>query len=316
LEGAYFHPVGKSDMLFDKALSLLSADSFHREEVLARWGTTLVRADYELSHKLLNEAIILHRKRGNVNELPWTLGSLIRLLRNHLRFTQAEQYIEEALHYSQLIRHPHAESRILNEAAYLSRYKGEFEKTWEIGENSYNLASQVHKLDAQRIATVLKLQIKYLLHEPVADIISELTTLINKAKGIHPPSYERLLDSTTQGAFTHSLKGDDTAARRAWQADIIETSPAKWLDIIAMEAVGHTSIGYDEFATVLVGHLATYGDDAVGWLKRWSRYQDSLVQLQSRLDEATYQKAYQRGKSLTLDEMVRELKTNTGMAVD
>jgi serine/threonine protein kinase len=303
---------GVSVPLFEKALTLLSNDSFYRSHVVERQASSIGTVEYHDKKRLFEEALALHREKDDVNEIAWTLANFINLLGNYFQFSEIERYIEEALHYSRLIRHPHAESWILSNAAYMTLMSGEFEKTLEIAERSYYLARQANQSFGQLNANLLKLQAKYLLNEPVEEIWSEIRTIIHKNRNTFP-WFAATLDKSPTGALIHTFKGDDAAARQAWQSNSYLITPALWTISLASEAVAHTRFGLDEFAAVLVGHLATYSDDVVGWLKRWSRYQDSLVQLQSRLDADTYQKASLRGQSLSLDEMVQELKINTGM---
>jgi serine/threonine protein kinase len=309
IEGSLHMDGDVSKELFAHAQNLLGSTSFYYNRIIVSQAISFVGIDYDRRRKLFQEAIMLERERGDVNELAWTLANFISMFVDFLKFNEMEQHIDEALHYSRLIRHPHAESMILNNVGYMTFVMGDFEKTLEIAARSYYLAKQANQLHGMLNARLLKLHIKHLLHEPVSEVRSEITSLISKGKEAFP-----WLIALLDNSLLHSFNGDDTAARRAWQTTSFPITPQTWILLFAVEVVVHTQFGAYEFAATLIGHLSNYGDDVLGWLKRWSRYQDALAQLQARLDEVTYQAAFAHGQSLTLDEMVQELKANTGAA--
>jgi hypothetical protein len=234
----------------------------------------------------------------------------------NLKFSETQEIFDEAIHYSRLIRHPHAEGLLLNYAIFAAFHSGDFEKAIETAQNSANLSAQANQIHQQMWATSLKLLAQRLLNVSTADTSAQMTNIVAENKDKYPYLVNYDDDSLTQ-MIIDCIDGKDTTARAMWQRYLqYGLSPINLIQVFAIEAIIHIRTGANQFAATLIGHLATYGNDVVGWLKRWQLYPDSVAQLKSRLDAATYQKAYQHGQSLTLDEMVRELKINTGMTVD
>jgi len=293
---------------FEKALSYLPQDSTFYSHTLAWFGGNYDDIDYEKSITMLHEALRIHRERGDINELPWTLTQLIIALGNRLHFQEAAALVDEALHYSRLIRHPDAETFVLLASGHLVMWSGDVEKAYDIATETYKTAKRSNQPLHPIMFCELRVQCLLILEKPVDDVLSSLHVLIEKAKA-STPYVSDIPTRTPMAILLSCINNDDMAARRAWQTSIYGIPAGSWIQIFSVESILHFRANDDEFAATLIGHLSNYDP---GVLKRWRLYQETISQLQKRMDELAYQQAYQHGKSLSMDEMAEVLKEKTG----
>ena len=307
-KGTEQHLIEEAIVLLREALEIYQQQNNEYDEVmtLVSLGYWLTAAQQHLeSIEIIQKSYQISRKIGAVYLQARAASFLGTILANRFgRFDESAEYYREAIRLYQDLNASQSHAHAVANLAfwYYLLHLGDLNQTSTLLEEAYTLADQSgnpstlsHVLLVQGLVNAIQEN-----HPEAKQLLTEGRRLAIGEK------YKTLIADCGLG-IVHCGLGDLGEAKTCIKQVLTFFLPNFRYFAITIAACVDALEGHLEDATEKLSFVLSSEVSAKGWMKHWSIFNDVQPRLQTDLTPHVYQAACERGKSLTLKEVVERL---------
>jgi predicted ATPase/DNA-binding CsgD family transcriptional regulator len=249
-----------------------------------------------VAHQL--EALDIRREMGDRHGAAWAMHSLGHAYYDVRQYEESEAYIRQA---AAMLRECRSIKGIISSLTTLGRVtlgRGELEEARETAQEVLRLSRSVDNPEGELSALGLLAMLACLLEEDYATGMD----LARESQAVGERAFHPYVDPFTRAGLSFAAcgLGDFEMVRGGynelfWKA---YDDPTGGSMVLALEAVARYEEGDLEGAAELLAVVQSLPEHGTGWLDRWAYLTRVRTDLERRLDENAYLRAWERGSAL------------------
>lgn len=298
-----FSDPGRGMSLMAESLELYQkmGDDYREASVLddIAFGYSLMDQEQRMSYG--KRSLAIRRRIGD------QIG-VVRVLRNLSvaaawlgRTQESNAYLEEALPIARRSRDWNGIAWMLSLRAEMSFVKGQFTESKDQLDEAYSIALEINDRDLIRNCLIVRSVL-------AAVVDGDLSTARDLLTEVYPPGapIDMLWWAHTVKALVATSMGDHDEAERSIRVTLrgmqqSGISLAGWSFFVPILALALYQHGDFELSARCLGFFDSLPREAIVWSERWPLVIQLRKDLESKLDDQTYQDALAQGRSLDVD---------------